>query len=167
MIGERPMTPTERQQRRRERLKASQEISMSHAENTNVEALRIPPPLPETRSDLLAQYKLKRKRNINDLVEDIVIKIWEDEDFQKYIEAIYDSEAVTGSKDDDTVMAALMIKQYAEKNGHVEVAAKNLHTVKLAMCVVLRCFNQGRSDRFEAAELPAPSSPPPQHAAAE
>jgi hypothetical protein len=123
----------------------------------NTEILRVAPALPETRTDLLTHYKLKRKRSINDLVEDIIVKIWEDEEFQKLINAIYDSEAVHGSRGDDDVMAALMIKQFADREKHTEVAGKNLHTIKLAMRVVLNRFEQGRNSRFDAAELPAPT----------
>lgn len=125
-----------------------------------VEPHRIPPALPETRKDLLAQYKLKRKRSINDLVEDLVVKLWENDDFQELVEAIYDSDTVHGSMADDDVMAALMIKEYASKNGHTEVAMKNLHTIKLAMRVALRRFSQTRNERFDVAELPAPTTPP-------
>lgn len=122
---------------------------------------RIPPALPETRSDLMAHYKLKRKRSINDLVEEIVIKLWEDDEFQKLVDAIYDSDSVHGSLGDDDVMAAVMIKEVATRDKHTEVAAKNIHTIKLAMRVALRRFSQGRGDRFEAGELPAPNPPTP------
>jgi hypothetical protein len=125
----------------------------------NTEILRVAPALPETRTDLLTHYKLKRKRTINDLVEDIVVKMWEEEEFQKLVSAIYDSDAVHGSMADDDVMAAVMIKQVAERDNHTEVASKNLHTIKLAMRVVLRRFSQDRGGRFEVAELPYPAPP--------
>ena len=127
----------------------------------NTEILRVAPALPETRTDLLTHYKLKRKRTINDLVEDIVVKIWEEEEFQRLVSAIYDSDAVHGSMGDDDVMAALMIKQFADREKHTEVASRNLHTVKLAMRVALRRFSQDRGGRFEVAELPAPTPSTP------
>jgi hypothetical protein len=152
------MTVAERQHRYRERLKAQREALMTQTETNGGELQKVPPALPETRTDLLAHYKLKRKRSINDLVEDIVVKLWEDEEFQKLVDAIYDSDSVHGSMADDDVMAALMIKEVAKKNGPEEVAEKNIHTIKLAMRVVLRRFTQGRSERFEKAELPAPAT---------
>lgn len=124
-------------------------------------ALKVAPALPATRSDLLAQYKLKRRRSINDLVEEIVVKLWDnDEKFMKLVTAIYDSEAQEGSLADDDTMAALIIRDTAERDKHVEVAKQNLHTIKLAMRVCLRRFGVGRSERFDLAVLPAPESPP-------
>ena len=154
-LHDKAMTVAERQRRYRLR-RAQQAKEAGMAEE--VTALRIPPALPETRTDLLAQYKLKRKRSINDLVEDIVVRLWEDDEFQKLVDAIYDFDSVHGSMADDDVMAALMIKDVAQKSGPEEVAGKNIHTIKLAMRVVLRRFTQGRSERFEKAELPAPES---------
>src|SRR5262245_60008389 len=61
-LGKRAMTAAERT--RRHRL-----LKHQQRENTMTESvLKVAPPLPETRSDLLAQYKLKRRRSINDLV---------------------------------------------------------------------------------------------------
>lgn len=163
--GDKAMTNAERQRRFRSRTRTAGEegeSGMPEAAQSQVEQLRPQPPaLPETRTDLMAHYKLKRKRSINDLVEEIVVKIWENEEFQKLVSAIYDSDAVHGSMGDDDTMAALMIKGIAEKDQHVEVASKNLHTIKLAMRVALRRFDQGRGNRFDAAELPAPTPSAP------
>lgn len=116
--------------------------------------LKVPKPLPATRTDLLAQYKLKRHRNINDLVEEVVVKLWDnDAKFMRYVDAIYDSAAVEGSLDDDDTMAALMIRDRAGKDNHVEVAAQNVRTIKLAMRVVLRRFGIDRPTR-EAEGIP-------------
>jgi len=148
------MTVAERQRRHR-RLKAQQkEISMSEA------LLKVAPPLPETRTDLLAQYKLRRRRSINDLVEEVIVKLWDnDEKFMKYVEAIYDSQAIEGSMDDDDVMAALIIRDTAKRDKHVEVADQNVHTIKLAMRVALRRFDLGRGQRYDLAELPVSTTP--------
>lgn len=119
--------------------------------------LRVPPPLPETRTALLAQYKLKRKRSINDLVEEIIVKLWDnDADFMRYIDAIYDSQAVEGSLVEDDTMAAQLIRNVAKKDGNGAVADQNLHTIKLAMRVGLRRFDVDRPTRFEKAQLSAP-----------
>lgn len=117
--------------------------------------LKVAPPLPATRSALLAGYKLKRRRTINDLVEEVFIKLWEiDQPFMKLIEPIYDSEALEGSIDDNYTMAALIIRDLAKKDKHVEVANKNLRTIKLAMKVVLRRYGIDVPEREEKAELP-------------
>lgn len=113
------------------------------------QALRPAPPLPATRGDLLNQRKLKSKRTINDLVEDILVRLWDDESFMKLVEAIYDSQAIEGSMADDDVMAAIMIRDQARKDGYMEVAEQNVHTVKLAMRVGLKRYGIGRHERYE------------------
>jgi hypothetical protein len=153
------MTAAERQRRHRLLTTQQQENSMSDA----VLELRVPPPLPETRKDLMKQYKLKRHRSINDLVEEIIVKLWDnDANFMKYVNAIYDSQAVEGSMDDDDVMAALIIRDTAKRDKHVEVADQNVHTIKLAMRVALRRFDLGRGQRYDLARLPAPTISAPQ-----
>lgn len=127
---------------------------------TDAQFLRVPPPLPATRTELLAQYKLKRRRNINDLVEEIIVRLWDsDEEFMKYVNAIYNEQAVEGSLEEDDSMAALIIRDVAKKNKHDEVAAQNLKTIKLAMRVGLRRFGVSRPERYEQAELPHVSLP--------
>jgi predicted polyphosphate/ATP-dependent NAD kinase len=146
------MTGAERARRHRQ-LRQNREDPMTEAT-----ALRVPPPLPDTSAALLAQYKLKRKRSINDLVEEVIVKLWDaNEDFMKLINAVYDSQAVEGSLDDDDTMAAQIIRNYAKENKHVEVAQNNLHTIKLAMRVGLRRFGVDRPTREDLAQLPKPS----------
>jgi hypothetical protein len=148
------MTNAERQRRYR-LLKAQRNTEMTEATQ-----LRVPPPLPETRADLLAQYKLKRKRSINDLVEEVIVKLWDvDDDFMKYINAIYDSQAVEGSLEEDDTMAAQIIRNVAKKEQRVEVASQNLHTIKLALRVGLRRFDVDRPTREENAMIPPPQVP--------
>lgn len=124
--------------------------------------LKVAPPLPATRQELLAGYKLKRRRTINDRVEEVIVKLWDvNEQFMKLVTAIYDSESVEGSLEDDDMMAAIVIRDVAKKEGHVEVADQKVHTIKLAMRVALRRFGVSRPEREEKAELPGTSSPPP------
>jgi hypothetical protein len=128
---------------------------------TGAEVLKVAPPLPATRHDLLAGYKLKRRRNINDLVEEIVVKLWDnDQQFMKLIEPIYDSQAEEGSIDENYTMASLIIRDTAKRDKHVEVAGQNLHTIKLAMRVVLRRFGISVPEREEQATFPTALAPP-------
>lgn len=124
--------------------------------------LKVPPPLPSTRQELVAGYKLKRRRTINDLLEEVFVKLWEiDPQFMKLIDPIYDSQAEEGSIEANYMMAALMIRDVAKKDKHVEVAGANLHTLMLALKVVLRRFGQSVPEREEKAEYPTPLPPPP------
>ena len=130
--------------------------------------LKVAPPLPATRADLVAGYKLKRRRNINDLVEEIVAKLWEGHSqtpqFLKLVEPIYDSEAIEGSIDDNYSMAALVIRDIAKKENHPEVAGSNMRTIKLAMKVSLRRFGQSVPEREGKAEYPVSLPPPTEQA---
>lgn len=124
-----------------------------------------PPPLPATKADLLAGYKLKRKRSINDLVEEIVLKLWEtDQDFMRYVDPIYDSDSVEGTLDDDDLMAAQIIREVAKKEHNHEVASKNLHTIKLAMRVALKRFGVSRGERHDQAQMLKLAQPPTESA---
>jgi hypothetical protein len=147
------MTTAERQRRHRQLMTQQQQ----ETDMTEATQLKVAPPLPATRTDLLAGYKLKRRRSINDLVEEIVVKLWDnDEKFMKYVDAIYNEQAVEGSLDDDDTMAALIIRDTAERDKHAEVAAQNIRTIKLAMRVVLKRFGVSRPEREEMAQLPPP-----------
>jgi len=153
------MTNAERQRRHRNTRAQTGSSLVSMSEAT---ALRpAAPPLPATRTELLAGYKLKRRRNINDLVEEIIVRLWDsDENFMKYVAAIYDSDAVEGSLVEDDTMAALIIRDIAKKEKQMEVADKNLHTIKLAMKVGLRRFGVSRPERDEEAQrLASPTLP--------
>jgi hypothetical protein len=149
------MTAAQRQRRHRLGLAngAKQGVPRMAEEATQLRPAA--PPLPATRADLLAGYKLKRKRSINDLVEEVIVRLWDaDEDFMKYVEAIYDEEAVEGSLEDDDTMAAQIIRNVAKKENLTEIASKNLHTIKLAMRVGLRRFGVARPEREQQAQLP-------------
>src|SRR5262245_6240612 len=111
--------------------------------------LRVPPPLPTTTQDLLASRKLKARRTINDLVEDQVVKLWEDKTFSRYVDGVYDSMTVEVSMYSDDVMAAQMIRDAAKKSGSDELADQKLDTIVHAMRVVLRRYGQGRKERRE------------------
>jgi hypothetical protein len=156
------MTAAQRQQRHRLGLTngAKQGVQRMAEEATQLRPTA--PPLPATRADLLAGYKLKRKRSINDLVEEVIVRLWDqNEEFMKYVDAIYDSDAIEGSLEEDDTMAAQIIRNVAKKENLTEVAAKNLHTIKLAMRVGLRRFGVARPEREEQAQLQLASQQPP------
>jgi hypothetical protein len=105
--------------------------------------------LPATRQELLASRALKQKRTINDLVEDIVVANWEDQDFIRFIGATKNKDAVEGSIRDDDVMAALYIRNKALKlgAGFTEVADATLLDIRHALTVALHRYRKTRADR--------------------
>ena len=105
------------------------------------------PPLPATTSELLSMRKLKRERTINDLVEDVLVRLWENTAFMKYIEAVDDPGSVEGYRWVDDVKAAEMIRDTARKAEIAELAEQRLGTIINAMHVVLRRYGISRKQR--------------------
>ena len=113
------------------------------------QALRKPVPLPSTTVDLLDHRKLKTKRTINDMVEDYVVKLWENEEFQRNISAVYDSESAEGDTFIDDVYAATIIRNAAKKDNQEELASKPLDAIIRAMKVSLRRYGMTRKERVD------------------
>jgi hypothetical protein len=105
------------------------------------------PPLPPTNADLAPLRHLKAKRSLNDLVEDQIVALWEDEDFQSYTYAVYDEQAVEGSLALDNGKAAEMIRALAKEKGVKELADQKLSPIVKAMNIVLRRYALSRKER--------------------
>jgi hypothetical protein len=105
------------------------------------------PPGPENQRSLLAKRVLVHKRTLNDLVEDILVQLWEDNDFRRYTRAVWDEQAIEGSLAADNIMAATMIRERARENDNNEVANEKLATIAKAMGVVLRRYEESRQER--------------------
>ena len=117
-----------------------------HAEKNGPVKLR-PPKLPDTVDKLLPLRHLKHKRSLNDIVEDIVIALWENAEFQAFLEAVYDEDAVEGSLAADNLEAAAMIRNYASENDYPEIANKKKATISKVLGVVMRRYNRDRNRR--------------------
>lgn len=116
--------------------------------------LPLPPKLPETVADFRNHRKLKSSRTLNDMVEEIHLMLYEDDDYQRFLYAVYDEQAVEGSLAADNIMAAGMIRDKAAKvdkfhpllTGN-DGKPEKLATISKALGVVLRRYNQSRRDR--------------------
>jgi hypothetical protein len=107
--------------------------------------LREAPPLPANVADW-TRY-LKAERTLNDMVEDIHRVLIEDEQYRKYLRAVYDAHAVEGSLAADNVMAAMMIRERAKENNVADIANEKLAIINLALGVVLRRYHASRKQR--------------------
>jgi hypothetical protein len=105
------------------------------------------PALPATRLELEALRKSKKIPTINEAVDAICDSLWEVPDFQRFLLAIDDSQAVEGSTKIDDTKAAEMIRDYGVQHGIRNVAEAKLHAVVLAMRVKLRRHGQSREER--------------------
>ena len=107
-----------------------------------------PPPLPATRNALIEQRSVPLRITLNDLVEEIHLKLWDTQEYQDYIDAVYDEQAVEGSLAADNIKAAEMIRDYArEQKSDNKLATQKLATISKALGVVLRRYDISRKER--------------------
>ena len=107
-----------------------------------------PTPLPATRQDMIAQRKGEMIRTLNDHVEDAHLALYDNEQYQRFLDAVYDEDAVEGSLAADNLEAARMIREHArEGNRDAYVADKKLATLSKALGVVLRRYGMSRKER--------------------
>src|SRR5262245_65643838 len=116
-------------------------------EKKNGQAVRPQPPkLPDTVSDVLARRKLKQRPTLNDEVESLMLSVWEDDQFQSYLDAVYDEQAVEGSLSIDNAKAAELIREKATAIGN-RVSQEKLATIVKSLNVVLRRYGFSRNER--------------------
>jgi hypothetical protein len=101
-------------------------------------------PLPEPHDWV---RKLKSSRTLNDLVEDIHNELMlTNAEYREYLEAVYDSEAITGSLTLDDGFAAKLIRDRARVLGS-SVQSRNEHTISKALHVVMERYGLSRRQR--------------------
>ena len=113
----------------------------------NVALKPLPPQLPETAGEFLAHRKLKGRRTLNDQVEDVHLALYADKQYQDFLYAVYDEQAVEGSLAADNFKAAELIREKAKKMGYEELARQKLATIDKALRVVLRRYGFSRKER--------------------
>lgn len=107
----------------------------------------LPPPLPATKQDLLAQKTMTAQRTLNDYVDDIHLALWDNAHYQKLLEAVYPEEAVEGSLPADDLLAAMAIRDYAKEHKIDFVIERKLATIMKALKVVARRYHISRHER--------------------
>lgn len=106
------------------------------------------PPVPLKATDL--RRKSLRSRTTLDRVEDVLLGgLYDDPEFQKYINAGFNAEAVEGSLRADGIVAAQMIRDAAPPG---PLKSNNLETIRKALNRVLnRYYDMSRDDRRKLA----------------
>jgi hypothetical protein len=105
-----------------------------------------PPKLPDTVSGALSHRRLKQRPTLNDEIESLMLSAWEDEQFQSYLDAVYDEQAVEGSLSIDNAKAAELLRDKAIKTGS-RVGQEKLATIVKSLNVVLRRYGFSRNER--------------------
>jgi hypothetical protein len=106
-----------------------------------------PNPLPSTVQDLQAMRKVFHQPTLNDRVDTIFVHLWENEQFRRLLDGVYDSDTVEGSRSADDIFAAVMIRDAAKQRGDLYVAGKNAATLSRSMRVVAKRYGIGRKER--------------------
>jgi hypothetical protein len=111
------------------------------------------PALPATKSELDNLLSFSKRRTIIDHVQDVNRLLWEDPEYQKYLKATFDEEAITGKVRFDWFVAAQMIKAKAREMGMVQLQdAKEGAIVKAIGRVLNRYEGLSLAERREQAE---------------
>jgi hypothetical protein len=103
-------------------------------------------PLPNTVVDLIKQRRGKFEKTLNDIVEELYLKLWENQQFKDFLDAVDDGAAVEGSIGCDDHEAARMLRDLARKE-HSPVKDKPLASFKYALKIVMRRYNMSRKER--------------------
>ena len=103
-------------------------------------------PLPTNTAAHLAHRKLKSKRTLNDLVEDIHLTLVEDPKYIGFLNAVFDEQAVEGSLAADNLEAAHMIRERAKKVGS-DLEREKKATIAKSLGIVMRRYEWSRKER--------------------
>jgi hypothetical protein len=105
--------------------------------------------LPRTVQELIEQRKSKQKRTLNDMIETLHISLYENTEYQRYLDAVHSEQAVEGDLFCDDIEASRMIRAKAREDGNKYVASQKLATIRKALMVVMRRYGMSRKERRE------------------
>jgi hypothetical protein len=110
-----------------------------------------PNPLPAKMDEW--ERKIKITRTLNDYVEDAHKILWDESpEYQNYLEAVWDSEAIEGSLALDNVMAATMLREKAMTIEGSILGKKKLDAIIKSLGIVLRRYQFSRKERRNTIE---------------
>ena len=100
---------------------------------------------------MLARRTMRDSRTLNDHVDDAHKDLmYSDDEYMKFLDAVYDEDAVEGSLSADNLMAARIIRKHAEDRENEYLATKKLATIVKSLNVVLRRYHISRQERAES-----------------
>lgn len=122
------------------------EVTQMSGSNTAPSIKPVPEPLPMTAAGFLAHRKLKSRRTLNDMVEEVHLLLAEDEEYVGYLNAVWDEQAVEGSLSADNLMAAQMVRERAKAIGNGAKSEK-LASISKSINIILRRYGFSRKER--------------------
>jgi len=105
------------------------------------------PAQPATVADLLAHRKSMQARSLNDDVDDIFLRLWENPKFRALFAAVHPSQTVEGSFPCDDDEAARMIREYAIEHHFAIASTAKYAAIIFSLHVVSRRYEQSRTQR--------------------
>jgi hypothetical protein len=96
--------------------------------------------LPTTIAELASLRKSARTRSLNDEVDDINTRLWEDPGYRRWFEALWPSDTIEGTFHDDEHEAARMVREYAQGNQFPIAATAKIASITRSLGVVHRRF---------------------------
>ena len=96
--------------------------------------------LPTTIAELATLRKSTRTGNLNDEVDDINTRLWENPEYRKWFEALWASDTIEGSFHDDDHEAARMVREYAKEHQFPIAANAKIASIMRSLGVVHRRF---------------------------
>jgi hypothetical protein len=111
---------------------------------TNIRASR---EVPATVQELMAQRYRPRAPTLNQEVEAIFIKLWEDESFRALMSAVTNEESVEGLCRDDDVMASLLVRDFAKAHDIETVQGRKLSVIAASLRLVADRYGLSRRKR--------------------
>jgi hypothetical protein len=103
-------------------------------------------PLPNSVVEMQARRLIPFARLLNDMVEELHTKCFEQESYRAYLEGVWDEHCIEGSLAADNFKASEMIRERAKKDGS-PVAREKLATIVKALGIVLKRYGLSRKQR--------------------
>jgi hypothetical protein len=112
----------------------------------NDQATRLARPLPDSVIAMQNARKTPFVRLLNDMVDELHNKLFEDPKYRAYLDGVWDEQCVEGSLAADNFKAAEMIRERAVKENS-RVAHEKLATIVKSLGIVLRRYGISRKER--------------------
>jgi hypothetical protein len=125
-----------------------------------VQIRQVPPALPNTVEGLEALRTAKKRLTLIDYVLRLHFKLWPQEDYRNFGDAVFDEQAITGRMDFDDLRCADMILALAKEEGEMAVMNEKPAAVVHALKYVRNRYNIGRKQRRRQALQQAPEALP-------
>ncbi|RPI36438.1 MAG: hypothetical protein EHM67_12695 [Hyphomicrobiaceae bacterium] len=109
---------------------------------------RPPAPLPPNSRELMARRIIRGLPNLNDVVEPILLSLYDNAGFRKLLSAVYDGDAEEGSCAADDFKAAEMLRDKAKSiDPNSLLSRAKLATIVKSMKVIQRRYGASRKQR--------------------